>query len=266
MKAEIVAPLVGIVAAVLLAAAYFAPPYLGVAVEPAKVLAIGVILTAGASLAVLVFMAMNPSGHGQGGRASTYSPLNEPPVLPFIALFRDPEIATVTVTATPGDLAGDLLARHAEALKNPEQAADKRFFLVLKAGRKTFNPLEIKSVFAKLLAFRGFYHVLLMSEKDEYVGYIPVEGCKKDFTGENAETKITKYIVEVLADPKKSESLRALKGAAQDDTVEQSVDIRDAARKMWLNEKIQALVVCRRAKPIGVLDKQSVLTLTATGA
>jgi hypothetical protein len=265
MKAQFLAPVVGVVAVLLLAAAYFAPPYLGLPLDPAKVLAVGVILAAGASLAALVFAAMNTAGP-MGGRVSTHSPLDQPPVKPFVALFRDPDFSTVTVTATPGDPAGDILARHSDLVKSPEKNADKRILLQIKAGRKTFNPLDIKGVFVALTALPHFYHILLMSEKDEYVGYIPVEGCRKAFTGENAETKITKYIVDVLASPKKSEELRELKGAAQDDTVEQSIDIRDAAQKMRLNEKVQALVVCRKSKPIGVIDKQSVLTLTSTGA
>jgi hypothetical protein len=266
MKAELGALLVGVLVAVLLAAAYFAPPYLGVQVDPAKVLAVGVILTAGASLAALVYSISNRPAPVHGGRITTISPLNEDPVKRFIALFNDPDATTVTVTATPGMSTSEILSRHSETLKDPEKCADKRIVFVIKAGRKMFNPLDLKGVFEKLKAFDTFYHVLLLNEKEEFVGYIPAETAKKDFMGENGETKITKFIVDVLADPKKSETLRTMRGAAQDDTVDESIDIRAAAQKMWVNEKVQTLIVMRRNKPIGVLDKQAVLTLTATGA
>ncbi|HEX2591608.1 MAG TPA: hypothetical protein VHL34_08940 [Rhizomicrobium sp.] len=265
MKAEVLAPLVGVAVVALLAAAYFAAPALGVPLEPNKVLAIAAIVSAGASLTALVLIATRKPVYPHIGRPSEVSPLNEFPVKPFIAAFRDADMPTVTITATPGDTASELLSRNSSAMKEAE-ANGKRVVLVIRAGRKTFNPLEIKNLFAKLAELPSFYHILLMSDRDEFIGYIPVEGCKKDFMGEMAETKITKLVVDVLADPKKSEALRAMKGAAIDDVVEETADIRDAARKMWVNDKVQTLVVCKKAKPAGVLDKQSVLTLTSTGA
>lgn len=274
MKADIVALLVGVLVAALLAVAYFAPPYLHVPINPLNVLAVGVILTVGISLAALVRSAMTPPSYPHGGRMTTVSPLNQPPVLNLIAKFHDEDMPSVTVNMSPGDMASEVIDRHAAIFKDLDKGRPKQVILVLKAGRKDFNPVDVRKVFAALTKLKHFYHVLLLDEKGDFAAYLPVENCKKDFMGDIGESKVTDYIVEVLADPKKTgvdlakqaDMIHAVKGAIKGDTVSDELDIRDAARKMRDNEKLQALIVMRKGKPFGVLDKQSVLELSTTGA
>lgn len=265
MKGKVFAALFGVLVSALLATAYFAPLHFGVAVDPTKVLAVGVILAAGASLSAVMMTAIKQPRPAPASRPGTYSPLNEDPVLHFIGKFQDPDVPTISVFANAGDAASDVLARHSE-LKAPDKNKDKEVFLTIKGGRKAHNPVELKQLFEKLVEFPYFFHVLLVDGKGEYLGYIPAKAVKKQFIEKNGETQITTYIVDVFADHKKSEELRKIHGAAQQDTIEDTADILDAGRIMRKNEAVEALVVFSKRKPFGVLDKQSVLTLTTTGA
>ncbi|MEI9993894.1 MAG: hypothetical protein WDM91_04810 [Rhizomicrobium sp.] len=263
MKRIAIAAAVGIATVVLLAAAYFLPPYLGWHVDPSKVVAASAILATGASLAAFLLVAMGRPP--VVARVAEASPLDKDPVKQFVALFREPE--PLTITAMPGQSVGEMTVRLGDLLKNPEKNAAKPILLTIKDSKKdVFNPVRLKELFEKLKPFTGFQHILLLNDKGDFIGYLPAETAKKDFTGENAETKIAKFIVDILAHPDKSDTLRSMKGAGQDDTIAETADIRDATKKMWANDKVQGLVVYRRLKPVGVIDKQSILALTTYGA
>lgn len=269
----VIATAAGALLIAILATAYYLVPAFGGRIDRGAVEALAVILASGASLAAFLLVALSrPAGTGPMGQMS---PLNADPVKDFIARFRQPE--PLVITARPGMSVGEMTVRLGNLLDKPENAAGRRILVIVKAAKKGMhNPVVLKDLFEKLKPFAGFYHLLLMSENDKFVGYIPREAALKEFTGENGETKISKFIVDVLADPSKSTMLRKMKGAAREDMILDTSDIREAARKFRLDANnlprnaaeppLQGLVVYHYDTPVGFLEKDDIFVLSTTGA
>jgi len=254
----------GLAAAVLLTAVYFAAPLAGIDVR-APLVAIAACLAAGYAIAGLIHLSFhNPAL----GKAYASSRLNEEPVVRFVLPFREP--GTVAVLALPNLTLDVMLLRNGSMFKEPGKHTDKKVFLTIKKAKKeVFNPVVLRSLFEAIKPFEKSEHVLLVNEHDEVVGYIPWARAAREFVGENAETKIRKYILDVLDDPAKSVELRKLDGMGADDIISDSATIHEAARMTWFHDPLHGLVVYsgkRNRKPIGVINKNALLQLIATGA
>jgi hypothetical protein len=254
----------GLAAALVLAGAYFGAPYAGLHLQ-APLIAIAACLAAGYAVAGLIHMGFARPAFG---KAYASSRLNEEPVVRFVVPFKEP--GTVAVLAQPGISLDVMLLRNGSMFKEPEKHAGKKVFLTIKKSKKeVFNPVVLRSLFEAIKPFDKSEHMLLVNEHDEVVGYIPWVRAAKEFVGENAETKIRKYILDVLDDPAKSIELRKLDGMGADDIISDTATIHEAARMTWFHDPLHGLVVYsgrRNRKPIGIINKNALLQLIATGA
>jgi hypothetical protein len=260
-------------------AAYLVAPLMGWHIDLLVLLVAGAFLAAALAGGVSLFQVLN---RPEGGRVYVPTRLTQDPVAQFVSPFR--AAGAINVLARPGFPAAIMLMRYSRIFDNPEQNRDRKVMLVIKKGRRpteVFNPVFLRELFDKLKPFDKSEHVLLLNEHDEFVGYIPWAAAMKDFTGDQAETKIRNAIINVLAEPtdKKSvKTLRAMGGMAVDDCISDRGSIRDAAQKVWGEpyggkpvdgDPLNGLVLYadkRTRKPIGVLTEKGLLQLVATGA
>jgi hypothetical protein len=273
----------GLGLALVLVGGSFAAFGLGLRLDPLLVLAVAVALAVASVAAVLIYLVLNRPNAGP-----VYIPakLTEDPVAQFVSPFM--EKGAIEIVAQPYLPLDRMLMRHSSMFEKPEEHRECKVLLTLqkvpqKKGREeaVFNPVTLRNLFDKLKPFDKSEHVLLIDEKDQFIGYIPWQSAIKDFTGENAETKIRNAIVNVLANPQDAKSvkaLRAMNGMAADDCISDTATIRDAARLMWgavIGEKpleeppVNGLVLYhgkKITKLVGVLTKKSLLQLVATGA
>jgi len=257
----------GVAAGLVVGGTYFGAPYAGLHVDLSLLVAIAAILAFGSSVAVFTLLAFSRQ---VGGRAHASTRLNELPVSQFVAPFK--EAGAIQILAQPGIPVDVTLMRHGRVFESPAEHADRKITLTIKKAKKggeVFNPVVLKELFERLKPFTTSRHILLVNEHGEFMGYIPWTRAIKDFTGENAETKIRKSIVDVLDDPAKSTSLRAMDGMATDDIISDGATIHDAAKMTWFDDPLHGLVVYhgkRNRKPIGVINKNDLLQLISTGA
>jgi hypothetical protein len=263
----------------LLVAVYLFAPRLGLRVDAFALLAMAAFLAAGLSASALIFQILH---RPDAGPVYVPSRLTQDPVAQFVSPFR--AAGTIPVLARPGIPPGILLMRYSRIVDNPDANRDRKFILVIKKSKRpldVFNPVLLRELFDKLKPFDKSEHVLLLNEHDEFVGYIPWAQAMKDFTGDQAETKLRNAVINVLADPKDKKSvktLRAMGGMAVDDCISDGGTIRDAAQKVWGEpyggkpvdgDPLNGLVLYadkRTRKPIGVLTEKGLLQLVATGA
>lgn len=256
-----------LVVALALAGAYFGARFGGIHVDLPVFVAVAAGLAASASFALLMV-----SIFARPAAARAYAPtrLNEDPVWRFIVPFK--EAGTMQLMVRPGLPVEILLMRAERVFKNPTEHAERKIVLTLKKAKKggePFNPVVLKQLFETLKPFANSEHVILLNEHDEFMGYIPWASAVKEFTGDNAESKIVKNIVEVLDDPSKSVRLRMLGGMATQDAISDKETIYEAAKKTWFDDPMHGLVIYhgeRNRKLIGIIARNSVLQLVATGA
>lgn len=253
------AALSGVGAGILLMAAYVAARRAGIQIPVEMVVAAAGALAFAGAVAVFTLFALDKRA---SARVLTAPRLNEPQVKEFISFFREPE--KLQILARPDMLIGEVLVRLGDAFKGAPDKMEKKVVLTLRGGKKApFNTDVLKRVFATLAPFK-LEHVLLLGDGDEFIGYIPGDRAKKDFSGPDADVKIGKCIIDVFAHPSEVTALRAMGGISRDDTIPETDDVRSAAAKLWANSAVQALVIHRHLKPVGVIDKFGVLSLTST--
>jgi hypothetical protein len=251
----------------LLPGTWFGARALGHPLDLSVMAAMAAVLAAACSAALV---AVTIFGRPIASHAYQATRLNEDPVWRFIVPFKEP--AALPVLARPGLPADILLVRNERIFKHPVENAGRKIVMTIKKAKKggpVFNPVILKELFETLKGFTKSEHVILVNEHDEFVGYIPWANAVKDFTGDNAETKIVKSIVEVLDDPSKSPRLRAMGGMATADLISDSDTIHDAAKKTWHDDPLHGLVVYhanRNRKLVGVIARNAVLQLVSTGA
>jgi hypothetical protein len=242
-------------------AAYFAAPRFGIHIDSSLVILVAGALAFGASTAALLLAATSRPG---AARPYQRTRLNEMPVTQKISLFRDAD--KLEIIARPEQSAGEILVRFGDTFKNPPEQVEKKFVVTLRGTKKAaFNPVVLRQLFATLAPFK-LEHVILMQEGETFVGYIPGKRAAADFTGTNAESKITDCIVKVLANPSETKALKAMNGATMNDIVADTDNIRQAVIKFNADDTVQELVVHRHLKPIGVITKSDLLTLASTEA
>jgi hypothetical protein len=96
---------------------------------------------------------------------------------------------------------------------------------------------------------------LLLDKNDECIGYLPGFAAKREFTGPNPETAVTKYVVNVFEDDSNSATLREIGGAGKFDTISDEAKVSDVLAKMAGGFRL--LVVLKNnyhRRPVGVVN------------
>lgn len=259
--------------------AYLAALRLGWHLDILTMLAFAGFLAAGLSASAFLYQVLSKPN---AGPVYVPSPLTAEPVNRFVSLFDAPN--TIPILARPNIPAPLLLQRYGRIFEHPENHSERKVLLKIKKSKRpedVFNPVQLRDLFDKIKPFAKSEHMLLLNEHDEFIGYIPFATAIKDFTGDQAETKIRNAVVNVLANPTNEKSINALRtmgGMAVDDFISEQATIRDAAKMVWgepyggkpLNGLPPNGVVLyggkRNRKPIGVLTEKGLLQLVATGA
>ncbi|MGB8366508.1 MAG: hypothetical protein ACLQUZ_12305 [Rhizomicrobium sp.] len=150
-----------------------------------------------------------------------------------------------------------------DVVKNPASYIDRDIVVTIKDGGRTFNPVTLKKIFLALKQQPNFVHLLLVDKHDEFVGYIPSLRAKNEFTGEDAEVLISRYIVDVFADHANSVNLRVITGLGNTDTISDEDTLSKALDKM--QGGFLRLVVLHggyHRKPIGLLHSERLVSAT----
>jgi hypothetical protein len=262
MKKVAISAAIGLLAALAMAGVYFGAFRAGLRLDATQVVIGAALLAFASSTAVFALLILSrPAAKAPYQRTR----LNEWPALQKISEFADRE--KLQIAARPEQSLAEILARFGDTFKKPAEELNKRIVLTLKDSRRmNFNPAALRPLFATLAPYK-LEHVLLLDQDGHFAGYIPGERALKDFNGENAESKITKTIVNVLANPSDAEAVKALKamnGITRNNTVDEADDIRHAVVKIYADEALPGLVVHKHLRPLGVISKTDLLILTSS--
>jgi hypothetical protein len=251
---------IGVVAGLVLAGAYIAAPYAGLQIAAAQAMVFAAILAFCSSTAAFVLVALNKPVKEKVPRSTRF---NDLPATEFVRPLQEP--GGLHITMRP-----DSTVEILDVYRHPETYADKSILVTLKksSGKSVFNPVVLRQLFTALKTFAKFDHILLMNEHDEFVGYIPALRARTDFIGNNGESAITKYIINVLAEPATSSILRDIGGLSTDEMISDNDTIARAVELTWDGLK-RGLVICkgrRNRKPVSIIFKEDLYKLAAYGA
>ncbi len=242
----VIAALVGLGAGLVLAGAFFGAPYAGVSISPTLVMISVAIFVFASTVTLLTHTALT-APEKKGPR-----PWRRIGDLGLKEYLHFPKGGLRPV------LRPDSIIDEWDLLRHTAHYKDDEVFLTIKKakGKLIFNPLVIQRLFKQIAGFPGFMHILLVNEHDEYIGYIPAPYARMKLTGSEAESLITKYIIDVLADPKqKGIDLREIGGLSIDETISDNETVSGALQK--LSEGLfRGFVVFkdkRNRKPLGVI-------------
>jgi CBS domain-containing protein len=254
MNKVAISALVGSAAALALSAAYLGAPYIGYHIDPATLVAAAAIVAFGSAVAVLTLSALSKPEKKKPKKSRE---------------LRDLAVADYAHFPTGGlriVLRSDSVIDEFDVVRNPKNYEKKDIFLVIKksSGKSVFNPVLIKRLFVTLKDFENFLHILLVNEHDEYVGYIPAAYVRWHMVGDDAETKIVRYVIEVLNDPKSNSiRLREINGLSMDEAVSDNETVA-VALKTVSEGLFRGLVVFknrRNRKPVGVIYEEDLVKL-----
>jgi hypothetical protein len=258
MKKVAISCAIGVVAGLALAGAYFAAPYAGVSVAPATLMIAAAIVAFGSSVAILTLSALSKPEKKQDKKPTKR-----------LSELADEDYAHFPTTGVRIVLRPDSSIEELDVVRHPSAYVKSNIFLTVKksSGKSVHNPILLKRLFLALKDFELFLHIVLMNEHDEYVGYIPAAYARAWLVGDNAESLIRKYFVDVLADPKASSGkLIEIGGLSKDETIADSERIGDALKKVS-DGLLRGLVVFkdkRNRKPIGVIYSEDLVKLNMT--
>lgn len=256
MKKRLQAAAIGVGAGALALGAYYWALHSGIHIPSELLVAAAAALAFAGTVAVFALVVMDRPAFG-GARATLL--LNEEPATKYVFAFRGPDV--VPVLARPDMSVGEMLVRHGDTFRSPQSPPNKTIALTIKgSGKRPFAGVTLQQLFLTLKPF-ALEHVLLMSDRDAFVGYIPGRRALKEFAGDRAVENIDKYIVKVLADPGQSAVLREIGGVTDDDTVGETDNTQHAEAKIWANDNVQGLVIYRKLRPVGFISKVDVLRL-----
>jgi hypothetical protein len=257
MIKKLLAASIGVGAGVLLFGAYALYVYLGGRLSPEATTVAAAAIVLACAVALFALVAMERPVYG----TSRTLKLNEEPAVEYVFPFKGDNIAQIF--ARPEMPLDAMLARFGDTFKKPAAEKTKDITVTLKGSRKTpFATITLQQLFLTLKPFR-LEHVLLIAENDQFIGYLPGKRASKEFTGDNAADKITKYVVRVFEKPDDAGIIREIGGASDTDTVKDNDDVRYAEAMLWANEAINGLVVKRKSVPFGYISKVDVLRLNA---
>ncbi len=259
MKKRLLAITIGILAGMAVLGGYVVMLNAGVHVRPELLVGGTAALAFAAAVAVFSLLAMDRPAFRNTSPAillNADDPANE-----FIFWFAGSK--TVAITARPDMSVGEMLVRHDDTFKSAPDKLTKSVVVTLRgSAKKPFAAFTLQQLFATLKPY-GLQHVLLLGEKDEFIGYIPGKRALAEFAGDKAEEKIGKYLVKVFANPGECAVLREIGGVTRDDTVSESETALHAEAKIWANDNVHGLVIHRHLKPVGYISKVDVLRLNA---
>jgi hypothetical protein len=257
MIKRLLAALMGVGAGAVLLLAYAAYVYAGGKVSPETTTIAATAIVLACAVAVFALVAIERPVYGT---ARTLK-LNQEPAVEYIFPFRGDNIAQIF--ARPETPLTMMLARFGDTFKKTPADMPKDITVTLKGSSKTpFATITLQQLFLTLKPFR-LEHVLLISENDHFIGYLPGKRASKEFTGHNAAEKITKYVVAAFEKPDDAGIIREIGGVPDADSVKEGDDVRYAEAMLWANEAINGLVVKRKSKPFGYISKVDVLRLNA---
>ena len=254
MKKIAISCAIGAGAGLALVGVYVGAPYAGVHLTPAAMMVSAAVVAFGSSIALLTLSALSKPEKKQEKSSKRLSALT----LEDYAHFPTSGLHIV--------LRPDSAIEELDVVRHPDAYAKKDVFLTIKksSGKTMFNPILIKRLFEKLSRFENFVHILLVNEHDEYIGYMPAGYARWHLLGEDAESLIRKYIVDVLADPKTSAALIEIGGLSKDETVSDSETVADTLKKAS-DGFFRGLVVFkdkRNRKPVGVIYTEDLVRLS----
>ncbi len=258
MKRIAVPLAIGLGAGALLAAAYIALPYAGIHLSDTLIVAIAAALAFSASIAVLA--------QGEINRPKPKPKPSEVLARPLAQLDH------AYVTAFPKRGGADSVrlqinpATDAEILKTFKNLDTADIMLLVKKGpdKAPYNPILIQNIVNGLKGKPGFQHVLLVDEREEYIGYIPGHYARSNF---NDIAKIQKYVIEVLDKPETSAILRDIYGLASADCISDEEKVSAAVDRL-ANGLVRGLVVThgtRHRKAIGIVYWNDLIKITKEG-
>jgi hypothetical protein len=257
MRKVAIAAGVGAAAGLLLTGLYAAYVFAGGTLSPQATAVIAAAIVLSCAVAMFALVVMDRPIYG----TTRTLKLNDEPAVEYIFPFRGENIAQIA--ARPETPLAMMLARFGDAFKKTPAEMTKDITVTLKRSTKMpFATITLQQLFLTLKPFR-LEHVLLLDETDHFIGYIPGKRASKEFTGDNAADKITKYIVNVIEKPDDAAVVREIGGVPDADTVKDNDNVRYVEAMLWANESINGFVVKRKSKPFGYISKVDVLRLNA---
>ena len=249
---------IGAGAGLALAGAYVCAPYAGVYLTPTAMIVSAAVVAFGSSIALLSLSVLGKTEKKQEKSSKRLSALSPEDYAHFPA-------SGVHIVLRPDSVIEEL-----DVVRHPDAYAKKDIFLTVKksSGKSVFNPILIKRLFERLSRFENFVHILLVNEHDEYIGYMPAGYARLRLLGEDAESLIRKYIVDVLADPKTSAALIEIGGLSKDETISDGERVADALKKA-AEGFFRGFVVFkdkRNRKPVGVIYTEDLVRLSIRAA
>jgi|GEM_PF-2217662 hypothetical protein len=253
MKKATYAIWIGVGAAVLLIASYFALVAAGVKIVPIDAMMVAAMLAFVSSATILALILLNQAEKKKEKAALTLGDLSKNSYAHFP---RRGEENVLYMVVQPDTEIDEL-----DVIQNGEAYENKEIFLTIKRsrGKTVFNPILLKKLFEALKGYGGFLHMLLVNEREDYIGYLPAARVRTDFTGDAAESKISKFIIDVLDAPESSVILREIDGLSIHDCIFEHEQVVDALKRVAINF-ISGLVVFKGKgtdkgfhKPIGVI-------------
>ena len=258
-KRRWLAALIGVGAGAVAFGGYIGATYAGIHLNPEIVVAAAGALAFAAAVAVFSLLVMDRPSYG-GAKSPIW--LNEEPATQFVFPFKNEN--TCAMDVTPDMSLAQIMARYQDDLSPREDRPKKAITLTLKASPKgkSFSTVTLQQLF-QMLKPLSLQHVLLVTPKGQFIGYIPGKKAISEFASDKSDEKIGKYIVKLMDDQGKSSILREINGASGDDTIAETDDSRHAEAKVWANEGVQGFVIHRHLKPVGYISKGDLLKLNA---
>jgi len=275
------AALIGVCAGALAFGGYIFAPRAGIHISPDVVVAAGAALAFAAAVAVFSLVVID-----RPATAGAKSPiwLNEAPATEYIAHFRGAN--ATAMDATPEMSLAQIMARYQDDMAPRDGKPMRAITLTLRASptHKGFSTVLLQQLFLALKPL-SLQHVLLVSRRGQFIGYIPGKRAIVEFAGDRTDEKIGKYIVKLLErrddeppkqmdirqatdtdgkpqkNPDRTTILREIGGAAGQDTIADNDDSRHAEAKVWADESVHGFVVHSHLKPTGYISKADLLRL-----
>lgn len=199
-----VVALIGLIAGLLLAAAYLGAPFVGAHMTALSVTLLAACLAfCAAAMAIALVLLPKPKK-----KKLQEIRIRDLPAEAYERFPTDGPRPVVRPDMQPKDIAA-IRENNTTAYEN------KDIFVKIKKGKGVFNPNVLKQIFAGLKSYRNFVHVLLVNEHDEYIGYLPAMYARTYMIGDTGELLIARYITDVLDNPNLA-NLREINGTMPD--------------------------------------------------
>lgn len=249
----------GAFAGSLLAGGYLGAPFLGLHLSPSLILVLAASVVFGASVTVISLNLLAQKAEKPTGGKLLGLQLKQADNL----IHKFPGRAGALDLSIRADQKIDQL----EIFKNPDGYKDKDITVRLRGSSTKFNPIDLKQLFVALNQQPGFLHLILLDKNDEFIGYLPGFAAKREFTRDNAESMIAKFLVQVFDDDANSANLTLIDGAGKTDIVSDETKVGQLIDKMAGGFK--RLIVLKNGyhrRPVGLVNFNDLLVGTMRSA